>query len=81
MILKNKITSNLTELKLHGMVSALKHQLSNDNYEEKGFLQRLDEIVVEQLNVTSNVRIARLMKQASIRFPSASIGGIDYTIQ
>jgi DNA replication protein DnaC len=80
MILKNKITSNLTELKLHGMVSALKHQLSNDNYEEKGFLQRLDEIVVEQLNVTSNVRIARLMKQASIRFPSASIGGIDYTV-
>ncbi|RUO45615.1 IS21-like element helper ATPase IstB [Idiomarina aquatica] len=80
MMLKNKITSNLSELKLHGMVSALKQQFSNDNYEDKGFLQRLDELVVEQLNVTSNARTARMMKQAAIRFPAASIGDINYSL-
>ena len=73
MMLKRKIVSNLSELKLHGMVDALKQQLGSDNYENKSFLQRLDELVTEQLNVTTNARVARLIKQSNIRWPAASI--------
>ena len=81
MMLKRKIVSNLSELKLHGMVDALKQQLGSDNYENKSFLQRLDELVTEQINVTTNARVARLIKQSNIRWPAASIGGIDYKLQ
>jgi DNA replication protein DnaC len=81
MMFNNKIINNLSQLKLNGFISALEHQLANEQYEDKSFLQRLDELVLEQISVTSNLRIDRLLKQSNIRWKHASISGIDYQVQ
>jgi DNA replication protein DnaC len=81
MMLKNKITTNLTRLKLNGMADALKQQLADENYENKSFLQRLDELLMEQLTVAANARTSRLLKQSNIRWKQASFGDVDYKIQ
>jgi len=81
MMLNNKIINNLSQLKLNGFISAFEHQLANEQYEDKSFLQRLDELVLEQIAVTSNSRIDRLLKQSNIRWKHASISGLDYQVQ
>jgi DNA replication protein DnaC len=81
MMLKKKILSNLSKLKLNGIAYALESQLANNKYENMSFLQRLDELVLEQLTVTSNTRIERLLKQSNIRWKHASLSDIDYQLQ
>lgn len=81
MTLKKQISEILLKLKLNGMNAELERQCSNDKYEDMSFLERLHGLALEELTLTSNSHIARLLKRSNIRWKHASLSEIDYKIQ
>jgi DNA replication protein DnaC len=81
MNLREKVTKDLEFLKQYGMSDALDQQFESDKYEEMSFMQRLSPIVTEQVTLTCNTKITRLLKQSNIRWKHASLGDIDYVVQ
>ena len=81
MTLKEQISEILTQQKLYGMKDELERQCSSEGYENMSFLERLLILAQEQLMLTSNAHIARLLKRSNIRWKHASLSDIDYKIQ
>lgn len=81
MNINREIDNKLTALKLSGISAALNTQLGSSNYDEMGFLERLDNLLEHQLIEVSNKRISTLKKQSNLRWPTAKLSDIDYTLQ
>jgi len=81
MNLREQVTKDLELLKLYGMRDAFNQQFEDDQNEDMSFTQRFAPIVTEEVTVTSNTTIARLLKQSNIRWKHASLGDIDYVVQ
>jgi DNA replication protein DnaC len=78
MKLKEKVLNSLNALKYTGMHEALVQQLKTTDCENMSFLERLDDMLVQEINNCQNKRIAYLTKQAKLRWPNASIQDIRY---
>lgn len=78
MKLKEKVLNSLRTLKHTGMHEALVQQLKSTDCEHMSFLERLDDMLVQEINSCQNKRISYLTKQAKLRWPSASILDIIY---
>jgi DNA replication protein DnaC len=81
MMLKQQVESNLKELKLDGVLTALNRQLSSSDYENESFLSRVDDLISEQHTEATNKRVAVLQRQAKLRWEHASLSQIDYKLQ
>lgn len=67
----------LRALRLHGMVSALEHQLSNPEFQQLSFEERLGLLVDRETIDRTNRRVTDLLRKAKLR-QSACIEDIDY---
>jgi DNA replication protein DnaC len=80
MKLKDKVTKAMISSDFTGMHEAFQHQFSCTDYEDMSFLERLDDLLVNEQNHRLNRRIAYLQKQAKLRWPQATISDINYSL-
>lgn len=80
MKLKDKVVQSLIEQKYSGMQEALERQLSCTKYDNMSFLERLDDLLIHEINCTRNRRIIYLQKQAKLRWPNATVEDIKYEL-
>ena len=73
-----QIIDRLNQMKLFGMVLGLEEQMSMPKSEELSFENRLSLLVDREFISRQNKRLAKLLKQAHLRFPSACIEDINY---
>lgn len=81
MIIRKRVEEKLKKLKLSGIADGLSKQLSSDSFEDMSFLERLDDLLDQQILSSRNRRIATLQKQANLRWPHARLSDVDYTLQ
>ena len=81
MQIREQVERKFDELKLSGFLNALNRQMQSSNYQDMSFLERVDELLDEQLLENRGRRIALLAKQANLRWSAARIADIDYTLQ
>jgi DNA replication protein DnaC len=81
MIIRKEIESKLIALKLTGISAALHNQSESTEYESMGFLERLDDLLDNQLIDVANKRIATLKRQANLRWPGALVSDVNYVRQ
>lgn len=81
MTLKEETSDIFKKLKLNGMNNEFERQCGNVECEDMSFPERVHGLALEELTVTSNANIARLLKRSNIRWKHASLADIDYKIQ
>ncbi len=81
MNINSEIDNKLSALKLSGVRMALDTQLNSSDFDEMGFLERLDDLLERQLIEVTNKRILTLKKQSNLRWPAAKLSDIDYVLQ
>jgi len=81
MLIKERVETKLKELKFTGIQQALANQLSSKEFQEMSFLERLDDLLDIQILTNRNRRIATLQRQANLRWPSARLSDLDYSLQ
>lgn len=80
MMLKEKVLACLMDLKLKGVSEALIAQLASTDYDDMDFLSRIDDLFVHESLYCKNRKLANLQKLAKLRWPNASVSGIDYAL-
>ena len=81
MITRQRVETKLKTLKLTGMLAGLDNQLVSDGFEDMSFMDRLDNLLDQQVISNRNKRISSLQKQANLRWPHALLCDVDYTLQ
>src|SRR5262249_20788308 len=76
-MLLEQTLQQLRALRLHGMVSALEHQLSNPEFHQLSFGERIGLLVDHETLDRSNRRVTDLLRKAKLR-QAACIEDIDY---
>jgi len=69
--------TQLRTLKLDGLVTALEEQLSQPGMAAMSFEERLALLVDREIHCRSDRKLARLLKQARLKYPQAAIEDID----
>ena len=80
MKLKEKVLSNLVDLKLAGISEALAEQLDSPAFDDMDFLTRLDDLLTHEVLYCQNKKLVYLQKLAKLRWPNATISDIDYSL-
>jgi DNA replication protein DnaC len=70
--------NQLRQLKLSGMTLALERQQESTAVQALSFDERLGMLVDEEINFRENRRLARILKEAKLKFPAACVEDIDY---
>ncbi len=81
MLIRERVEHKLKELKYSGVQQALSRQISSEDFEDKSFLERLDDLLDEQVLNNRNRRITTLRRQANLRWPHALISDLNYSLQ
>ncbi|NMA85586.1 MAG: ATP-binding protein [Epulopiscium sp.] len=68
----------LSEMHLSGMVEIYQEQTKNSDYENMTFYERFNLIVDYEYSRRQSNKLNRLIKQATLNDPTASIEGIEY---
>jgi DNA replication protein DnaC len=68
----------LHELRLSGMAAALEEQLQSSAASELSFEERLALLLEREISFRDNRRLQRLLQEARLRLPSASLEDIDF---
>jgi DNA replication protein DnaC len=76
-MLLEQTLQQLRALRLHGMVSALEHQLSNPEFHQLSFEERIGLLVDRETLDRSNRRVTDLLRKAKLR-QAACVEDIDY---
>src|SRR5262252_6526113 len=77
-MLKQPVIEKLAEMRLLGMVEALKAQEQDPSARELSFLERFGLLVDQQWNWRENQALGRRLKNAKLRTPNACVEEIDY---
>lgn len=77
-MLKEQTIEKLMEMRLKSMVRAFREQLSDPVYSNLTFEERFGMIVDSQWTYRKSNNIARLLKKATLKFPSACIEDVEY---
>jgi len=77
-MLNHQTVQQLQILKLHGAAKAYQDQQSNPAALSLGFDERLGLLIDHEIAYRENRRLRRLLKKASLRYPSACLEDIDY---
>ena len=77
-MLNNQLFIQLQSLGLSGMAQALSTQLDQAKFAQLGFENRLGLLIEAEQNERGNKKIARLLKSAKLRQPSACLEDVDY---
>lgn len=77
-MLNNQLFIQLQSLGLSGMAQALSTQLDQAKFAQLGFENRLALLIEAEQNERGNKKIARLLKSAKLRQPSACLEDVDY---
>lgn len=78
MMLSPDLRNKLVQLRLSAMVKVLDLHLVDPKFLELTFEQQLTHIADAEISDRANRKIGRLLKQAGLRYPRASIDNIDY---
>lgn len=78
---KERIEDKLKLLKLSGISAGLDKQLAAQEFLDMPFLERLDDLLDQQVICNRNKRINTLQKQANLRWPHARLSDIDFALQ
>jgi DNA replication protein DnaC len=81
MKIKDSVKSKLLELKLSALWQGIEQQLKSTQYDELGFLERLDDALEYLVLDVNNKRIDALRRQAKLRWPSAQISDLKFDLQ
>ncbi len=68
----------MTSMKLYGMSDGVEEQISNSQYKELSFEERLSMLVDKEMLYRQNTKLRSLLRRASLRFPEACMEDIDY---
>jgi len=79
-MLSNPTLEKLTELKLHGMVGSMREQLSDDEYKDLTFEERLGIMIDKEMLERQNRRLKTRMSQSKMRL-RACMEDIDYKVR
>lgn len=71
--------TQLKQLKLIGMAQALERQQEMPALQALPFDGRMAMVVDEEVNYRENRRLARILRDARLRFPAACVENIDYS--
>ena len=77
-MLTNATLDGLHALRLPGMVRGLVEQRDHADYAALGFEERLAMLVDRELTERRNRKLDRALKAAKLRFPAATVEGIDF---
>lgn len=77
-MLNEQTIEKLMDMRLKSMAKIFREQLSDSSYAGLSFEDRFGMIVDKQLADRKSNNIARLMKKATLKMPSASIEDIEY---
>jgi hypothetical protein len=76
-MMMNTTIEQLRNLRLPGMAEALKEQLTQAGMTAMSFEERLTMLVDKEVHLRDDKRKSRLLKQAQLKYPQASIEVID----
>lgn len=68
----------MTSMKLYGLSEGLQEQLSNPQYKDLTFEERISMLVEKEAHFRHNKKLSSLLRRASFRFPEACIEHIDF---
>jgi DNA replication protein DnaC len=77
MLIQQTLTQ-LKHLKLTGMAAALERQATLPNMQALSFDERLGSLVDEEMNYRENRKLARILREAKLKFPAACVEAIDF---
>lgn len=77
-MLLEQTLQQLRSLRLHGMVTALEHQLTKPEFHQLSFEERFSLLVDRETLDRTNRRVIDLLRKARLREPTACIEDIDY---
>ncbi|MDO5684383.1 MAG: IS21-like element helper ATPase IstB [Propionibacteriaceae bacterium] len=78
-MLNNQTRHALAQLRMPGMSQAYEDQLNNTAFNDMGFEARFGLLVDAEIALRDNKRVARLLKAAKLKEPSATPEDIDFT--
>jgi len=70
--------SQLRQMKLGGLITALQEQLDNPTYRELSFEERIAWIVDREFLARKNKKIASRLRQAALKHPQARVETLDF---
>jgi len=68
----------LISMKLHGMAEAVQQQMTNPEYKELSFEERLDMLVDREMQSRQDRKLRMLLSRARFRYPGACIEDINF---
>lgn len=75
------IADNLRRLRLTGMLKAYEYQQVNTAFDSMSFDERLNILLTEEDNFKEQRKLARLLKEAKLKYAQACVEDIDYKPQ
>lgn len=75
---QNRLIDRLYKLRMSGMAEALEHQLLDPNMGLETFEHRFTEIVNNEWSQRENKKFNRLLKQATLKYPTADLDSSIY---
>ena len=76
-MMMNTTMEQLRNLRLPGMAEALQEQITQAGMTAMSFEERLTMLVDKEVHLRDDKRKSRLLKQAQLKYPQASIEDID----
>ncbi len=77
-MLTEQITEKMNAMKLFGLAEAFDHQRTSSDYDELAFAERVGLMVDAEWSAREQRKLLRRLRAAKLRYPSASIEGIDF---